>query len=46
MERRVVGYYTGNHFSGAVAAAVVVITGVDVAVVEATWNGFGSRFHK
>ena len=45
MERRVVGYYTGNHFSGAVAA-VVVITGVDVAVVEATWNGFGSRFHK
>lgn len=42
MERRV-GYYTGNHFSGAVAA-VVVITGVDVA--EATWNGFGSRFHK
>ena len=40
---RWVGYYTGNHFSGAVAA-VVVITGVDVA--EATWNGFGSRFHK
>ena len=40
MER--VGYYTGNHFS-----VVVAITGVDVvAVVEATWNGFGSRFHK
>ena len=42
MER--VGYYTGNHFS--VAAVVVAIIGVDVAVVEATWSGFGSRFHK